>query len=320
MEEEHEQEIEVIVSEVDAVSVFGKVSPEEMKEEQQKDPILELIYKQVTAGKKPKTSAIAKMKSNAVRKYLLQFYQLTLKKGVLHRLYINNDVEYHQLILPIKYQAQVLTLLHDGQGHQGLECTLALCQERFYWNTMFQDVTNYVKNCPRCQTAKGDYTDPKTKLGTIIPNNPMDLLCIDFTKVDPSKSGKENILVPTDAFTKFIQAIITPNLKVLTIAKILVDKWFYIYGIHTQIHSDQGRCFDNQIMKYLYALYGIEQSTTMPYNLRGNAQCEQFDHTIIGLLTSLSKEQKDNWPLHLPSLVFVTMPCHIVHQDTSPMS
>ena len=119
-----------------------------MKEEQQKDLILELIYKQVTAGEKPKTSAIAKVKSKAVRKYLLQFNQLTLKKGVLHQLYINNDVEYHQLILPIMYQAQVLTMLHDGQGHQGLECTLALCQERFYWNTMFQDVTNYVKTCP----------------------------------------------------------------------------------------------------------------------------------------------------------------------------
>ena len=25
---------------------------------------------------------------------------------------------------------------------------------------------------------------------------------------------------------------------------------------------------------------------------------------MMGLLTSLSKEQKDNWPLHLPSLVF----------------
>ena len=57
-------------------------------------------------------------------------------------------------------------------------------------------------------------------------------------------------------------------------------------------------------MKHLYALYGIEQSKTMPYNPCGNAQCERFNHTMIGLLTSLSKEQKDNWPLHLPSLVF----------------
>ena len=190
-----------------------------MKEEQQEDPILGLVHKYVTACKKPKTLAITKIKSKAVRKYLLQFEWLTLQKGVLHWLYINNNVEYHQLILPIKYQAQVLTLLHDGQGHQGLERTLALCRERFYWNTMFQDVTNYVKTCPWCQTVKGDYTDPKTKPATIIANNPMDLLYIDFTKVDPSKSGKENILVLTDTFTKFSQASVTPNQKVLTIAK-----------------------------------------------------------------------------------------------------
>ena len=59
------------------------------------------------------------------------------------------------MVLPIKYQAQVLRLLHDGQGHQGIERTIALCQEQFYWNTMFQDVTKYVKECPWCQIAKG---------------------------------------------------------------------------------------------------------------------------------------------------------------------
>ena len=71
-----------------------------------------------------------------------------MKKGVLHQLYINNDVEYHQMVLQIKFQAQVLQLLHDGQGHQGIERAIALSQEQFYWNTMFQDVTKYVKDCP----------------------------------------------------------------------------------------------------------------------------------------------------------------------------
>ena len=137
---------------------FGKVTLEEMKEEQQKDSILKLVYKQVTAGEKLKISAIPKVKSKAVRKYLLQFNWLTLKKVMLHHLYINNEVEYHQMILPIKYQTQVLCLLHDGQGHQGWECTLALCWERFYWNIMFQDIINYVKNFPHCQTVKGDKT------------------------------------------------------------------------------------------------------------------------------------------------------------------
>ena len=80
VEEETKEEI---VSIVDAVSFFGKVTPEEMKEEQQKDPILKLVYKQVTAGKKLNTSATTKVKSKAVRKYLLQFDWLTLMVKVI---------------------------------------------------------------------------------------------------------------------------------------------------------------------------------------------------------------------------------------------
>ena len=46
-------------------------------------------------------------------------------------------------------------------------------------------VTNGVKNCKWCQTAKGPYVDPDQSQGSIIANNPIDLLCIDFMKVDP---------------------------------------------------------------------------------------------------------------------------------------
>ena len=180
-----EEDNDEIVSTVNAASIFVQITPGKMAEEQQKDPTHKQVYQQVTVGEKPKTLAIAKIKSKAVRKYLLQFDRLTIKKGVLHQLFISNDVEYHQMVLPMKYQAQVLQLLHDGHGHQGIERTISLCQECFYWNTMFQDVTRYVKDCPQCQSVKGDYTDPNTILGVIIANNLRDLLCIDFTKVDP---------------------------------------------------------------------------------------------------------------------------------------
>ena len=73
-----------IVSSLNAVSTFKHVTAKQMAEEQQKDPTLKLVYHLVTAGEKPKTSAIAKIKSKAVMKYLLQFDRLTIKKGVLH--------------------------------------------------------------------------------------------------------------------------------------------------------------------------------------------------------------------------------------------
>ena len=57
-------------------------------------------------------------------------------------------------------------------------------------------------------------------------------------------------------------------------------------------------------MTHLYTICGIEQSTIVPYNPHGNATCERLNHSLIDLLKSLPKEQKSNWPLHLPLLVF----------------
>ena len=81
-------------------------------------------------------------------------------------------------------------------------------------------------------------TRVQTQQGLLVANNCLDLLCIGFLKVDPSRGGKENILVLTDAFTKFSQAFVTNNQKALTISKILVNKWFYVYGILAHIHSN----------------------------------------------------------------------------------
>ena len=105
---------------------------------------------------------------------------------------------------------------------------------------MYRDVAQYMKDCPCCQVANGPYVGSKTQPGSIIANGPLDLLCVDFTTMDPSRDGKENVLVLTDAFSKFSQAFVTPNQKALTVAKTIVDKWFHIYGILAQAHSDKG--------------------------------------------------------------------------------
>ena len=73
---------------LNSVSVFNQVTPEDMMEEQKKDPILRLVCPYVTAGEKLKSLVITKIKSKAVwkyllQKYLLQFDRLAFKHGVL---------------------------------------------------------------------------------------------------------------------------------------------------------------------------------------------------------------------------------------------
>ena len=106
----------------------------------------------------------------------------------------------------MEFMAQAMELLHDQQGHQAVEHTLQLVCERFYWSTLLQDITNWLKNCKWCQSTKGPYIDPDPWQGLIIGKTPMDVLGVDFMKVDPSKDGKENVLVMTDAFSKLSRA------------------------------------------------------------------------------------------------------------------
>ena len=189
-------------------------------------------------------------------------------------------------------------------GHQGIDRTLDLLRERIYWPSMAKDAQDWVTKCRHCQVARGDYTQPKPKIGHLEAHNPLDLVCLDFTKVDLSKTGKENVLVITDAFTKFSIAVCTPNQTAKTVVKVLVEKWFHVYGVPSQIHSDQGRCFHSNIIKALCKMYGVEQSFTSPYNPPGNAFCEQFNRKLFSLLKTLKAEEKANWSSHLPALVF----------------
>ena len=151
---------------------------------------------------------------------------------------------------------------------------MALVRERFFWSTMCQDVNNWVK---RYKQAKGPYNDPSVKLGSLIANCPLEMLCLDFPTNDCSKDGKENVLVMTDAFSNFTVAVVTLNQQAKTVAKALVDRWFYTYGIPSRIHSDQGKSFDNKIMHHLCMMYGIKQSTTTLYNPCGNSKCKRFN-------------------------------------------
>ena len=74
--------------------------------------------------------------------------------------------------------------------------------------------------------------------------------------MDCSKDLKEKVLVMMDAFSNFTVAVVTPNEQANTVAKALVDRWFYTYGIPSRVHSDWGKSFDNQIIHHLCTMYG----------------------------------------------------------------
>ena len=241
------------------VGLFDSIPSKEMAEYQRQDNQIAPIIKYVEEEQKPPKKFTYQIRSKLAHKLTLHWDRLILKQGILHHLYIFKEIKYHQLVLPKRYHRKVLMALHNHMGHQGIDRTLDLLCERVYWPSMAKDAQqDWVTNCCHCQVARGNYNQPKPKIGHLEAHNPLDLVCLDFTKIDPSKTGKENVLVITDVLTKFSITVCIPNQTAKTVAKVLVEKWFHVYSVPSCIHSDQGRCFDSNIVKALCKMYGVE--------------------------------------------------------------
>jgi transposase InsO family protein len=126
---------------------------------------------------------------------------------------------------------------------------------------------------------------------------------MDYLTLEPSKGGQQNILIITDHFTRYAQAIPTRNQTARTTAEVLFNNYIVHYGIPERLHSDQGANFESKVIEELCRMKGIIKSRTTSYHPQGNGMCKRFNRTLLNMLGTLEPDQKKNWKAYVRPLV-----------------
>ncbi len=189
-------------------------------------------------------------------------------------------------------------------GHQGLDQTMSLIRERFYWPQMHNDVDHYVTKSCVCLKQKKPCKETRAPLQNIVTTHPFELVSINFLHLDKYKGGYQYILIVVDHLTRFAQAYATTSKSAKTVVETLFNDYALKFGFPQIIHHDQGGEFENQLVTQLKKSCGVAGSRTTPYHPQGNGQVERFNRTLLQMLKTLTENLKTNWKESLNKLIF----------------
>ena len=210
-----------------------------------------------------------------------------------------------QLLVPKAGRERLFLSYHASLygGHLGRTRTLARLADRFYWSGMADDVKDWLSQCVACIKRKSP-VGRHHPLGNIPTSHHWDRIAMDILDVcDPTPEGFRYILVIADYFSKWTEAFPMKNKCADTVADILVENIILRFGMPLVIHSDQGREFENGLMKSLCALLGCTKTRTAPYHPESDGMIERFNRTCLMMLSMFVNDRRDNWHELLPFIM-----------------
>ena len=271
---------------------------------QKEDPVCMTLHAWVAADEFP---AWAEVKSMLPELRSLWHHRNNLSvdaNGTLWRKRSSQSAQF-QLLVPKAGRERLFLSYHASLygGHLGRTRTLAMLADRFYWLGMADDVKDWLSQCVACIKRKSP-VGRHHPLGNIPTGHRWDRIAMDILDVcDPTPEGFRYILVIADYFSKWTEAFPMKNKCADTVADILIENIILRFGMPLVIHSDQGREFENGLMKSLCALLGCTKTRTAPYHPESDGMIERYNWTCLMMLSMFVNDRRDNWHELLPFIM-----------------
>jgi ribonuclease HI len=202
----------------------------------------------------------------------------------------------------------VLTEIHEGScGHHSGARSLArkILRAGYYWPTLEQDATNYVKKCDPCQRYAHLHNAPPEKLSTSMVPWPFCRWGIDLLGPFPRSNGQlRHLVVAVDYFTKWIEAE-----PLTTVTSARIQRFFYKnivtrYGIPREVVSDNGPQFIDKGFQALLKGLQIKQRFTSVEHPQTNGQAESANKVIVEGIKKRVEKAKGRWAEELDHVLW----------------
>ena len=303
--------VEELTERVEAISLSPSIPKERIRRAQ----MLDADIKHVLAWKegqdaKPEWKDIAAL-SSRTKAYWVNWDLLAVHDGVLVKRWESDDgrkVDWH-VVLPRTLRSEILKELHNSPtaGHLGVNKLLHKVKQRYYWVGMSEDVRSWVRKCNVCAQTKNPPKKPIAPLQQYMVGAPLERVAMDILGPLPKTDrGNVYILVIGDYFTKWVEAFALPNQEAETIARVFVEEFVCRFGIPSELHTDQGRNFESNLLKEVCKMLGITKTRTCPFHPKGDGFVERFNRTLITMVTSVldpERHQRD-WDERIPYAMF----------------
>ena len=96
-------------------------------------------------------------------------------------------------------------------------------------------------------------------------------------------------------FTKWMEVYALPDQEATTVAQKLVDKFFCRFSVPNQLHSDQGKQFESNLISSICKLSQLKKLPTTPYHTQCDGLVERLNRTLTNILASTAKEHPFEW-------------------------